>query len=113
MKIGYSIWLEDDEGNKVFGEGPYELLILVDRLGSLNKASAEMGMSYSKTINIIKKSERALDIKLLEREIGGAQGGGSKLTRGGKDLVKKYEKLREISSRKLEEAYNEAFQEFK
>lgn len=112
LKAGYSLWIKDDKGQRVFGEGPYKLLLLVDELGSLNKASIKMGMSYSKTMNIIKKCEAALDIKLLEREIGGSSGGGSKLTKAGKDLVEKYEKFKEVSTREIEKAYSRTFQDF-
>lgn len=110
MEPGYSFWIKSDKGEKVFGEGPWKLLVLVDKLGSLNKASIEMKMSYSKTMNIIKNCETLLNIKLLEREIGGSQGGGSKLTKEGKELVERYERFREISSNAIKEAYNETFQ---
>ncbi|NLY35850.1 MAG: LysR family transcriptional regulator [Tissierellia bacterium] len=112
MKPGYSLWIKDESGQRVFGEGPYQLLLLVDELGSLNKASIEMSMSYSKTINIIKKCETSLNIKLLEREIGGSDGGGSKLTKAGRDLVEKYGRFKEISARTIEKSYNETFREF-
>lgn len=112
MKWGYSLWIENDRGERVFGEGPYELLILVDKLGSLNKAAMEMKMSYSKTINIIKKCELSLNMKLLEREIGGSHGGGSKLTKIGKDFIGRYEEFRKISAREIEKAYNKTFEEF-
>ena len=75
MKAGYSLWIKSDDGTKVFGQGPYRLLVLVDKLGSLNKAASEMGMAYSKALNILKNAERELKIELLEREIGGVKGG--------------------------------------
>lgn len=113
MEPGFSLWIKNDQDERAFGEGPWKLLVLVDKLGSLNKASVEMKMSYSKTMNIVKKCEILLDFKLLEREIGGSQGGGSKLTKEGKELVERYERFREISSKAIKEAYNETFQRFK
>lgn len=112
MEPGYSLWIKNDKDERVFGEGPWKLLVLVDKLGSLNKASIEMKMSYSKTMNIIKNCETLLNIKLLEREIGGSHGGGSILTKEGKELVERYERFREISSKSIKEAYNETFQGF-
>ena len=53
MKLNYSIWIETDQGEKFFGRGPYQLLYRVNQLGSLNKASKEMNMSYSKAMNIM------------------------------------------------------------
>lgn len=109
MKAGYSLWIKNEKGDKIFGEGPLKLLILVDKLGSLNKACNEMGMSYSKAISIIKNSEVMLDKKLLIREIGGSQGGGSNLTDEARELIKKYERFRENSAREIERVYNEVF----
>lgn len=113
MKLGFSLWIKNDKDERIFGEGPYELLILIDKLGSINKASIEMKMSYSKTMNIIKKCETSLNIKLLEREIGGSHGGGSKITKAGEDLIERYGKFKEISSKAIEEIYNKTFQPYK
>ena len=46
MKLAYKVWL-DNEG-KAFGEGPYRLLKLVEKTGSLHQAAMEMKMSYRK-----------------------------------------------------------------
>lgn len=106
------MWIKDDEDERIFGEGPYKLLLLIDKLGSINKASNEMKMSYSKTMNIIKKCETSFNVKLLEREIGGTYGGGSKLTKAAEDLIERYGKFREISNKAIEEIYNETFQTY-
>ncbi|HHY78142.1 MAG TPA: LysR family transcriptional regulator [Clostridiales bacterium] len=111
MKVGYSLWIKSDDGNKVFGQGPYRLLILVDRLGSLNKAASEMGMAYSKALNILKNAERELNVKLLEREIGGAKGGGSKLTQEARRLIEKYEGFRNDAAQEIERIYAKYFAE--
>lgn len=113
MKAGYSLWIKDNNNKKVFGEGPYELLVLVNELGSLNKAAQAMQMSYSKTIKIIKKCENALNIKLLEREIGGLDGGGSTITKAGLDLIERYQKFKKNGEKAIKKAYNEAFYGFK
>lgn len=109
MKVGYSLWIKNNKNERVFGEGPYKLLLLVDELGSLNKASAKMEMSYSKTINIIKKCETSLNIRLLEREIGGIDGGGSILTKEAKELISNYEKFIKTSHKLIEKSFNEIF----
>lgn len=109
MKPGYSLWIKNDSDDKVFGQGPYTLLILVDKLGSLNKAANEMGMAYSKALNILKKAERELNMELLEREIGGANGGGSKLTQDAKELIDKYERFRYAASEEIERIYKDIF----
>ncbi|MGI5998396.1 MAG: winged helix-turn-helix domain-containing protein [Lutispora sp.] len=109
MKPGYSLWIKNDNGDKVFGQGPYRLLLLVDNLGSLNKAASEMGMAYSKALNIIKNAEEELNMELLEREIGGAKGGGSKLTKEAKELIDKYERFRNAAVEEIEKIYEDIF----
>jgi molybdate transport system regulatory protein len=60
-----------------------------------------MGLSYSKAAKMMKKAEKQLGFKLLERRIGGSGGGGSKLTEEGRELLKKY---RELTRRVQEDA---------
>jgi molybdate transport system regulatory protein len=88
----YKLWLE--ENDKAFGEGPYKLLKGICRLGSLNKTVEDMGISYSKAWNIIKRSEEQLGFLLLERRTGGAMGGGCTLTSEAIELIKNYEKFK-------------------
>ena len=109
MKAGYSLWVENDTGEKIFGQGPLSLLILVDKLGSLNKAAQDMKMSYSKATRIIKTTEINLNTKLLDKEIGGNSGGGSSLTDDAKKLMRKYEIYREKGAREIGRVFDEIF----
>ncbi len=79
------------------GKGVVELCDRVDRLGSLNKAAASMGMAYSKAWRIVKNAEESFGLSLLERR--GPH--GSVLTVEGRELVLVY---REISKRLREDA---------
>ena len=54
------------------GHGVVELCERVERLGSLNKAAADMGMAYSKAWRIVKQAEEGLDVALFLRQ--GARG---------------------------------------
>ncbi|HHX69690.1 MAG: LysR family transcriptional regulator [Miniphocaeibacter sp.] len=101
------IILENEDEKKFFGKGPYTLLLKVKELGSLNKAAKEMGMSYSKAFNVIKSCEKALDKKLLYREIGGVKGGGSKLTEDGEEIIEKYEYIVKEMNEKMNSLLDE------
>jgi molybdate transport system regulatory protein len=107
MKLRYKIWLEDD--NKVFGEGPYDLLRRVEKLGSLNKAAKEIKMSYSQAWELINMLENRLGFKLLEKKAGGKNGGGSLLTKEADDLMTKYGKFREEAVTAMNKAFNKYF----
>ena len=86
-----------------FGPGKARLLEYIDKTGSMQEACAEMGLSYSKGSRMIKKAEKQLGFKLLERWTGGSGGGGSRVTPEGKDLLKKY---KEVVRRVQEESEN-------
>ena len=85
------VYLLDDEGQRFFGDGPCRLLKLVEETGSLRKAANEMGMAYTKALKLIKQAEDAIGAPMTERVIGGAKGGGSRVTDAGKELMERYE----------------------
>ena len=84
----------DDARTKFFGEGPFRLLTAVEETGSLHAAALSMGMAYSKAMKILKQAENALGYPLTYRAVGGASGGGSKLTPEGKEWMRRYEAYR-------------------
>lgn len=50
---------------------------VLNKLGSLNKASNELNMSYSKAWNIVNRAETLLGYSLLMTNTGGVSGGGN------------------------------------
>jgi molybdate transport system regulatory protein len=88
MEIRYDAWLDND--GKAFGEECFRLLEAVEKTGSLNRAAADMNLSYGCVLTILQKSEERLGFALLERRAGGASGGGSRLTSRAKMLMTRY-----------------------
>ena len=76
----------DNESNSQFGRGVASLCIGVRELGSLNAAAKSMKMAYSKAWRIMKDTEAALGMQLLDRD--GAH--GSTLTDEGNKLLDAY-----------------------
>lgn len=109
MRVVYKIWLDND--GMAFGEGVYRLLDGIGKTGSLRRATCAMGMCYRKALRIIACCECNLGVALIERTIGGASGGGSRLTRHAKEIMEKYEKLRAEVEAVLAEAYTRHFDE--
>ena len=105
-------YLSDEEGHRFFGPGPVELLELVDDLGSLNAAAAQMGMAYSKATRLVHEAEEALGVRLTERTIGGCGGGGSQLTPEGHELVRRYRALEAECDTSIQRAYATCFAGF-
>ena len=52
MRVAYRVWIEHN--GKAFGEGPYRLLRLIEREGSISKAASSMGLSYRKAWTILR-----------------------------------------------------------
>jgi molybdate transport system regulatory protein len=107
MKMAYKIWLDSD--GKAFGSGPYQLLRLVDRTGSLHKAAAEMGMSYRKAWLMLNSMELRLGFPLLSRRIGGVAGGGSRLTDQARGFLDRYEAFHHEVDEALQKIYRKYF----
>ncbi|AGL00405.1 winged helix-turn-helix domain-containing protein [Desulfoscipio gibsoniae] len=109
MYIVSKIWL--NQNGKAFGDGPYDLLTGIDRLGSLRKAASEMGMSYNQAWHLIQTIEGRLGFSLITRQVGGNSGGGSTVTPKGRLLMERYKAFREESKEVLEQLYEKHFQQ--
>jgi molybdate transport system regulatory protein len=107
MKLAYRVWL--DNRGKAFGEGPYRLLKLVEKTGSLHQAAMEMKMSYRKAWLTIRSIEEKLGFALLVRHAGGHSGGGSTITPEGAEFMKLYGEFRENVKEALEMIYLKHF----
>ena len=64
--IRLAIMCEEAESNSQFGRGVANLCLGVRELGSLNAAAKGMKMAYSKAWRIIKETEAALGMQLLD-----------------------------------------------
>ncbi len=109
MKLVYKIWIENRDGRRAFGEGPYRLLRGIELTGSLWGAAASVGMAYSKARRIIQCCEQTLGFPLILRKIGGIMGGGSEVTAEAAKLMKVYEKLRADTEDTIARVYRDCF----
>jgi len=106
-KVNYKIWLEKED--KVFGQGPKEILELIEQTGSLHQAAQKMNMSYSQAWNLIKTLEGRLGFKLISAQAGGKGGGGSSLTEESRKLLKDYSRFIEEAEKSLKELEEKFF----
>ncbi len=109
MRAITKIYFVDDNGEKFFGEGPYQLLKEVKKTHSLRSAAASMGMAYTKALKIIKNAENALGFPLTLRQSGGSKGGGSELTKKGLEWLEKYESYKTACQKENAELYEKFF----
>ncbi|MBZ5514286.1 MAG: LysR family transcriptional regulator, partial [Acidobacteriia bacterium] len=64
--------------------GKAALLQAVDRLGSIQQAADEFGMSYRHAWGAIRRIENRAGFKIVDTKLGGKEGGGARLTPQGK-----------------------------
>ncbi len=109
MEPRTSSYLVDDEAGRFFGPGPAELLARVRELGSLSAAAKAMDMSYTKAMRLVRAVEQVLGYAVTTRVIGGERGGSSQLTREGKELLRRYDRWRDVVSASSTEHFAAAF----
>ncbi len=101
--IKYKIWFEKD-GEIIMGMGREKLLKNIEKYGSISKAAKETGLTYKKAWSYIKAMEERLGEPLVETKIGGAGGGGSKLTPLAKRLIEDFDKVLEKVEKDIDES---------
>ncbi len=90
-KLNGRIWIEI--GNKTFiGEGKAQLLKKTAELGSLRKASIELGMSYRKAWYNLNKLNMSTGKPLIKLKRGGKDGGIALITEYGEKILDLFEK---------------------
>ena len=103
--IRLAIMSEDAKSNSQFGRGVASLCLGVRNLGSLNAAAKDMKMAYSKAWRIVKETEAALGMPLLDRD--GAH--GSTLTEDGNKLLDTYVEIDAKLQKIAEEEFAKLF----
>lgn len=85
-------WIDID-GKKFFGPGRAQLLVMIDKNGSLSKAAKEMGMSYRKAWSMVEDMNQRGQQPYVELHKGGTQGGGAELTPWGKKVLAAFQHM--------------------
>jgi len=74
-------------GRPVLGERHLAILEAVCDSGSLNAAAKHLHMSYRDAWGKIRQAEAALGVELIAARVGGARGGGTRLTAQGEEVL--------------------------
>jgi len=80
-------------GKRVFGSGLAQLLVQIDRLGTIRQAAEAVKMSYRFAWGLLKAAEKGLGKRLIRPRLGGVGGGGAELSPEGRRLLGIYERL--------------------
>jgi molybdate transport system regulatory protein len=91
--LNYGITLNSKSQEGCISEATIELLKEIETYGSLKRAAQKQGLSYRKAWGDIKNAEKFLGFAIVEAVRGGKDGGLSRLTPDGQELVQAFREL--------------------
>ena len=80
----------DFSGTCSIGPGKVGLLQGIERTGSLSAAARQLGMSYRRAWLLLHSTNEGFQEPVVELSVGGKDGGGTRLTDFGRQLVADY-----------------------
>lgn len=115
LRSGGRLWpdlrINVSKGDTILTPETAQFLEMIDHTGSIQSACTCVHMSYTKGWRMLNRMEQELGYALVDRQPGGASGGGSSLTPKGKRLLATYQeycrRLREISQSLFAELFPE------
>jgi molybdate transport repressor ModE-like protein len=108
MEPRAKLWLEID-GRIALSEWRVRLLEAVAETGSLARASEQVGIPYRTATHKLREIEDNLGVRLLETHSGGSDGGFSRLTPDGVDLVRRWRAFNADLDAWVDERFRAAF----
>lgn len=96
-----SIWFQKSQ-NRFLGGDRIALLEKIDELGSINSAAKEIGISYKTAWHLVDMINNLSEKPLVVRMTGGKGGGGTVLTREGRQVIEQYRIVQEEHRKFLE-----------
>jgi molybdate transport system regulatory protein len=109
VEIKTKFWIEN-KGEVVLGGGKTALVLAVDRLGSIQRAAEEFGMSYRHAWGTIKKIEKRAGFKIVDTKLGGKDR-GTRLTPKGKEFIRRADSLLKTLQAVVEKRFDRKLQE--
>ncbi|WP_104697261.1 MULTISPECIES: winged helix-turn-helix domain-containing protein [unclassified Helicobacter] len=95
MKVFLNFWIKKDTHNYL-GRGKIQLLKYIQETGSLSQAAKKMKMSYKAAWDDIQTINTHSPKPVVETIVGGKNGGGSKISDYGIELIKTFESLQDL-----------------
>lgn len=103
-QLRYKVWLENDAGKPIIGEGRFQIFLAIRRTGSILKAAHALGLQYRNVWAKIKDAEHQCGFKIVETNRKGSQ-----LTPEGEQLLHKYSELQRTCKRSAEAKFRKLF----
>jgi molybdate transport system regulatory protein len=108
MRPKFNLWIEMDE-QVVLSTWRVDLLMAIDKTGSISSAAEEMSVPYRRAWQRIHEMEKRLGKSLVMTEVGGARGGGAQLTALAKDMINRFHSFSSGLDKEVAERFESAF----
>ncbi|WP_314061126.1 LysR family transcriptional regulator [uncultured Vagococcus sp.] len=112
QQLNYSLSLKLKQEKVIFGPGVLRLLEGIVTTESINGAAKRMGMSYNKAWRILNQAEKELGFKMVEKNVGGSNGGGTTVTDSGKDFMAKFLAFQKKMYCEADKHFNDIFADY-
>ncbi len=100
--VSFRLWFYTGD-DKFLGKGRVELLERIDRTGSISAAAKEMKMSYRQAWQMVEEMNERSDEHLVEKQLGGKSGGGTRITEAGHRAIVAFNELEQKVSKFIEQ----------
>lgn len=107
MIVKTKTWIENADGELLFGKGKTEVLDVISQTGSIKKAAEILNMNYKKCWSHLKILQNNLKEDLFETKQGGGEEAGTTLKPRAYELINAYKQLQ----KDIEEFANQRFKE--
>ncbi len=105
LKLRSRHWIVNENDEVILGNGRMEILVNIEKTGSINQAAKVMKMSYKGAWSKIRATEKHLHAKIVLTN----KRTGTRLTDEGKALVDKYKQLHEKCCQADDDIFNQIF----
>jgi molybdate transport system regulatory protein len=110
LKPRANFWVEK-EGEVALSLWRVQLLEAIGETGSISEAADRLQVSYHRAWDKIHEMEERLGCRLLDTHVGGAGGGGARLTPEAKEYIQRFRMfsngLQELIQRRFQEAFSD------
>jgi len=79
------------------GPGKADLLEAIQETGSISAAGRKLGMSYRRAWLLVDEMNHCFRMPLVEARLGGAGGGGARVTDAGREALRRYRQIQDLA----------------
>ncbi|MBI4964513.1 MAG: LysR family transcriptional regulator [Desulfomonile tiedjei] len=104
VRLRCKVWIENEGGKPIIGEGRLRILTAVRLTGSISKAARKLNLPFRSVWAKIKDAERQVGFKIVD-----TNSSGSRLTAEGEKLLAQFAELQRSCTRSAHAKFKKVF----